>query len=738
MRGPVIFHTKPPLLEYTALTQSLSLNATTFLSLVVLCLPFLSFVMLLTCICSKRTQFAWIGVGLLLLATILSVWVFIQVWAGEAAHSRAVWFEMNITDITYRFTIGMLVNRLSALMLVVVCFISFWVHLYSIEYMRGDKGYLRYFAFLGLFTFAMLGIVLMDNLLFIFMFWELVGVSSYALIGFWYQKSEASYAAKKAFIVNRIGDLGFLVALGIFWSHFATLDLEAITSLMSISSIDGSGEWISFLKFGQEAVTRSMSTIWLTLAGIGLFCGAIGKSAQFPLQVWLPDAMQGPTPVSALIHAATMVAAGVFLLARVFPLLNVEVLILIAIVGAITALMGAVAAIAQHDIKKVLAFSTISQLGYMVMGIGVGAYSAAIFHLLTHAAFKACLFLGAGTVIHALHEVKHTIDVKKDFDPQDMRFMGGLRKKLPITFVSFMVAGGALAGLPFFSGFLSKDAILTGTIAWTALFSKGQLSFHVLIPTLGFVAALLTPFYIGRQILLIFFGECRLTHYLHVPVSVHFKEPRLMKIPLLVLSALSLWFFYAFNPLDGSEGWLMQSLKVPASVVPVNMDVYAIIQETWHDWHNITAFLSFSLVFTGFGLAYLMYRPGGRYAQKYLEFDKVPHSILTKISRHNWYLDSIYNRLFVRSIHALSAACAWFDRTFVDGVVNTIGVFSVIVAKLTGWFDRTFVDGLVRFVPYTTMQLGLVVRWNRSGKIQTYFIWALLGVLFFIIWFSLH
>lgn len=729
---------KPPLLEYSTLTQSISLNATSLLSLVVLCLPFLSFVMLLLSARRNRAQFAWAGIGLLLLATLISVWIFSQVWAGDPAHSRTLWFEMPIGDIPYRFTIGVLVNELSALMLVVVCFVSFWVHLYSVEYMRGDAGYLRYFAFLGLFTFSMLGIVLMDNLLFIFMFWELVGVSSYALIGFWHQKSEASYAAKKAFIVNRIGDLGFLIALGVLWTHFGTLDLEAISSLMSISSVDGRGEWISFLNFEQGAVTRSMSAIWLTVAGVGLFCGAVGKSAQFPLQVWLPDAMQGPTPVSALIHAATMVAAGVFLLARVFPLLSMDVLTLIAIAGAITAFMGAVAAIAQHDIKKVLAFSTISQLGYMVMGMGVGAYSAAIFHLLTHAAFKACLFLGAGMVIHAMHEAGHAVKAKNDFDPQDMRYMGGLRKKLPITFISFMVAGGALAGFPFFSGFLSKDAILTGTIAWTALFSKGQLSFHVLIPTLGFVAALLTPFYIGRQILLIFFGEFRLPHYLHIPILSHFKEPRLMKIPLLVLSALSLWFFYAFNPLDGSGGWLMQSLRVPVSVVPVNMDVYMVIQETWHDWHTVTAFLSMSLVVAGFGFAFLMYRPEGRYAQNYLEIDTIPHSIFTKISRHNWYLDNLYDFLIVRGVHALSVACAWFDHKIVDGIVNVIGVFNVIVAKLTGWFDRTFVDGLVRLAAYATMQLGSAIRFNRSGKIQTYFIWTLVGVLIFIIWFSLY
>ncbi len=725
-------------MEYITLTQSLPVNTTVFLSLVVLCLPFFSFLLLLLFAHANRTALAWAGTGLLLFATIVATITFGLVWNGETAHSRAVWFEIPINDISYRFTIGVLLNNLSALMTVVVCFVSFLVHLFSIEYMRGDTGYIRYFAFLGLFTFAMLGIVLMDNLLFIFMFWELVGVSSYALIGFWYKKTEAAYAAKKAFIVNRIGDLGFLIALCILWSQFATLDLEAITSLMSISSIDGNGNWISFLKFGQEPVTHTMSGIWLTVAGIGLFCGAIGKSAQFPLQVWLPDAMQGPTPVSALIHAATMVAAGVFLLARVFPLLNVDALMLIAFIGAITAFMGAVAAIAQHDIKKVLAFSTISQLGFMVMGMGVGAYNAAIFHLVTHASFKACLFLGAGTIIHAMHEAGHTPGGKKDFDEQDMRFMGGLRKKLPITFISFMVAGCSLAGLPFFSGFLSKDAILTGTLAWTALFSEGQLSFHFLVPALGFAAALLTPFYIGRQILLVFFGPCRLDNYLKLPDTVNRQEPLLMKVPLIVLSALSFWLFYAINPFDGSQGWLMQSLKVPGAVVPVNMDIYATIQETWHDWHGVTALLSLCLVITGFGLAFLMYRPVSRYAQNYLEFDAVTHSVFTRISRHNWYLDSIYKSVLLRPVHALSAFLAWFDNNFVDRIVDMIGILNVIIAKLTGWFDRTFVDGLVNFMAFITMQLGSFFRMNRSGKIQTYFIWTLVGVLFFVLWFSLY
>ena len=303
----------------------------------------------------------------------------------------------------------------------------------------------RFYAFLGLFTFSMLGIVIANNLLMIYIFWELVGVSSYLLIGFWYERAAPQYANKKAFIVNRVGDIGMFTGIMILYTQLGTFQLTEIFDMI------GSGH----IPYGSE--------LWLTAAGILLFCGAIGKSAQFPLNVWLPDAMEGPTPVSALIHAATMVAAGVYLTARIFPLLTGDAMLFVAATGAITALIAASIALVQWDLKKVLAFSTVSQLGYMVMALGVGAFSAGIFHLVTHAMFKACLFLCSGSVIHQMHHSLHHLH-DHSRDPQDMRNMGGLRHKMPRTFLACLIATLAISGIPLFSGYMSKDEILAG--AW--------------------------------------------------------------------------------------------------------------------------------------------------------------------------------------------------------------------------------------------------------------------------------
>jgi len=306
--------------------------------------------------------------------------------------------------------LGVLIDNISVIMIVVVSLISMLVHFFSIAYMKGDKRYNRYFAYLGIFTFSMNGIVFTHNLLMMYIFWDLVGISSYLLIGFWYEKDSASNAAKKAFIANRVGDVGMFLGILLLFITYHTFTFDKIFAQIS------------------HGIIPFNSGFWLTVTGILIFCGAIGKSAQFPLHVWLPDAMEGPTPVSALIHAATMVAAGVYLIVRVFPLLSGGALEFIAIIGAISALIPATIALTQNDIKKVLAYSTISQLGYMVMGLGVGAYSFAFFHLITHAFFKALLFLGSGSVIYAMHH------------EQDIRKMGGLRKKMPITYYTFLLA----------------------------------------------------------------------------------------------------------------------------------------------------------------------------------------------------------------------------------------------------------------------------------------------------------
>src|SRR5690606_21649866 len=353
----------------------------------------------------------------------------------------------------------------------IVCIIALPVHIYSKSYMKGDPGIHRYWMYLSLFCFAMLGLTISKNLFMMYIFWELVGFASYLLIGFWFTREAAVQANKKAFIINRIGDLGFLIGIALVFSTLGTLDL-----------VDLFGEQGLFM----QGIDKNTS-IW-TVAGICFFVGAMAKSAQFPLHVWLPDAMEGPTSVSSLIHAATMVAAGVFLMASIFPLFNANVLLLMAIIGTITALYAAYFALCQYDIKKVLAFSTISQLGYMIAAVGIGVWDAAMFHLATHAFFKCLLFLCAGAVIHEMvHHKEHT---KLDFDPQDLRNMGGLRQYMPKTFVLMSMASLALAGFPLTSGYLSKDAIIISAFEWAVQHGSG----YMVIPVVLVIVSILTAF----------------------------------------------------------------------------------------------------------------------------------------------------------------------------------------------------------------------------------------------------
>jgi NADH-quinone oxidoreductase subunit L len=345
-------------------------------------------------------------------------------WHPATTELRATWLFVGDLQVDF----GLRLDPLSLLMTLIVSFVASFIHLYSAGYMHDDPGYSRFFACLSLFTFSMLGIVLSNNFLQLFIFWELVGVCSYLLIGFWFEKPAAADAAKKAFITNRLGDFGFIFGILVTWATLGSLHFGTLESILKQNS-------------------QALGPV-ATLAGLLIFCGAIGKSAQFPLHVWLPDAMEGPTPVSALIHAATMVAAGVYMLCRVFFLLNSQALAVIAVIGGVTALLAAVIAVQQNDIKRILAYSTLSQLGYMVMAVGLGGPTPAMFHLTTHAFFKALLFLGAGSVIHALHH------------EQDIWKMGALRKKMPVTFWTFLVGTLALCGVPPFSGFYSKDAIL--------------------------------------------------------------------------------------------------------------------------------------------------------------------------------------------------------------------------------------------------------------------------------------
>lgn len=719
-------------MDYASLSRTLPLTLGSSLSLIVMLLPFLSFLLLML-LGRGRETWAWLGTGIHLAAAIAAAIVFSMVWGGETIQARTVWFQISTESFRYSFTLGLLINKIASLMMLVVMVVSTLVHLYSIEYMHGERYYTRYFAFLGLFTFAMLGVVLMDNLLMIFVFWELVGVSSYALISFWNERPLALQAGSKAFIMNRIGDAGFLIGLMILWSQFGTLDLLTLERLMQQSVLSEEGYWLSAFRVNGQVFENAAPAYWLTIAGLGLFCGSVGKSAQFPLQTWLPDAMQGPTPASALIHAATMVAAGVYLLARVFVLLNVEVLTVIAFTGAITAFMAAVAALTQHDIKRVLAYSTISQLGYMVMGMGVGAYDAALFHLVTHASFKACLFLAAGSVIHALHDMAHR---EPHFDTQDMRNMGGLRKKLPYTFAAYLVAALSLAGIPLFSGFLSKDAILAGTLAWLEAISETPESIYLAVPILAFLTTMLTALYMGRQVLLVFWGDFRGTK-VHASLAGEYQKlkesPLLMVLPLAILAALSVSFAYSLNPLAGDRSWLTSQLRIPVLATPGDTRFYSQLPLLKQQWHTIASWLALGLAFTGILTAYLIYRPKGSFARNYVHFNKQSRGIRS-ISFQNWYLDQFYRATIITPFIKLSALVHRFDKQVIDALVDLVGVVQVIVAHLIAWLDRYVVDGLVSLMTWLAGIIGWVARPVQQGKIQTYFILSLLLFIALLYW----
>lgn len=549
-------------------------------------------------------------------------------------------------------------------MLMVVSSISFLVTSYSTGYMAGDPGIKRYFAMLGFFTFSMLGIVVADNLFMVFIFWELVGFSSYMLIGHWKEKPGVADAAKRAFIINRVGDAGFLIGLMILWTNTGTFSVVEISSYTGILS-------------------------WQTASSLCIFCGVIGKSAQFPLFTWLPDAMAGPTPVSALIHAATMVAAGVFLLARIHFLFTDDALDIVAITGCLTALMGAFAALVQHDIKKILAYSTISQLGFMVMAMGAGAPEAAMLHLFTHAFFKACLFLAAGSVIHALHQAQY--QSHNGFDVQDIRNLGGLQKKLPFTFVIFVLSGSALAGMPFFAGFLSKDAILTSLMVW-----KGSaFTWRWLIFFSGFIISFVTVLYTFRMIWTVFKGEEKLTRQLHI-----LEPPVAMHAPMAVLAAASLWILVSWNPFDFS-GWVYNALH------------------TGKYFHfNLITIVSAAWVLIALATAYII---RGKSFQASVLFQ-------------GFYINKIVNKLFESPALRVAELTAHTDKKWIDGLLHTSAYFQLIAAHVTGWFDHAIIDGVVNTTAGLARQMGSFTRSFQSGKIQLYVFWAVFAIIIFIIW----
>lgn len=574
------------------------------------------------------------------------------------------------------FEIGILVDRSANLLLVLVTLISLLVHLFSTTYMEGDRGRPRYFKKLGFFTFAMLGLIISDNLLLLFIFWELVGFASYLLIGFWYDKKGVATSARTAFMVNRIADVALFAGI---------LILNAQHDSIFISDF-------------QET--------WFLLPSVLVAIGAFGKSAQLPFSGWLTKAMVGPTPVSALIHAATMVAAGVYLLYRVSPFLDGTVLVIVAVVGAVTTLYAALSATVQNDIKKVLAYSTISQLGYMVMGIGVGARGAAMFHLWTHAFFKAGLFLGAGVVIHYLQKL--STQTNNSIDPQDMRIMGGLRNRLPITFWSFLICGFALAGIPLFSGFLSKESIILSSRIWADQIG----TWAYLVPDVALLSVIITAFYIARLIVLVFLGESRIGEL------VHSKESFSMKLPLIILSLGSFWILYAWNPFS-HDSWMLQYFN-SSPILDGSENTFFI---------TVT---SVSLALGGMALAYFLFRPGTDFSKGYMHAGS-PRGIGGKALYNGFYLTQAY-KSFGSFVLFSAQKIHWADRKVLDGIVHAFAVSGVVLAKVINIVDRLIVDGLVNFIARIAKELGNRLAGIHAREIQSQLIWLLLAIVLILSW----
>jgi len=672
------------------------------IALAVLLLPLASFTLLIFTGRRYSERSGLVGTAFLGIDLLLALYLL----AAKVPSDLKVWdhtftwidFHTAVNGVPLKIDIGIMVDDLTAVMLVVVTLISFLVHLFSLAYMKGDVRFSRYYANLGIFTFSMLGIVLTNNYLLMYVFWELVGLSSYLLIGHWYEKKSAADASKKAFLVNRVGDLGFFIGIMIVWMQFSTLTFDGI--------------------FGQIAGGKVPfdSNAWLTAAGLLIFCGAVGKSAQFPLHVWLPDAMEGPTPVSALIHAATMVAAGVYLTARTFPMLTADALLVIAYVGAVTAFIAATIALVQNDIKKILAYSTVSQLGYMVMGLGVGAYTAGVFHLVTHAAFKAGLFLASGSVIHAMH---HALHHQHDHhtDAQDIRHMGGLKGKMPVTFWTMLIFTLAISGVPLTSGFMSKDEILAGTLAFS------HFTGHTLIPVIGFLVAGLTAFYMFRMLIVVFLGshpDAHRAEHLH-------ESPKVMTVPLMVLAALSFFAFYSFNPLNASHGWFMENVTPPAVAVPAAAAATAtetFVEEVHHQ-HSLAMLLSVGVAGLGILAAFVFYHWRKVSADAVMNAAKPVHTFLY----NKWFFDELYQATAVAATLGTARALAWFDAVIVDGIVNGAGAVTKGFSTVSGKFDSIVVDGIVNLTATVAGFLGMLLRTVQTGRVQTYIVFALIGLM---------
>jgi len=568
-------------------------------------------------------------------------------FGGWEAHELSInWLSIGSLNVDF----GLKLDALSLMMLLIVTGVGSAIHIYSYGYMHDDPGFSRFFACMSLFTFSMLGIVLSNNFLQMFIFWELVGVSSYLLIGFWFEKASAADAAKKAFITNRLGDFGFMLGILTFWAWSGSLNFTDISNGL----VDWKGP--HFL---------------LTLGGLLIFCGAMGKSAQFPLHVWLPDAMEGPTPVSALIHAATMVAAGVYMLCRVFFIFTPDALTVIAWIGGLTALLAALIAVQQNDIKRILAYSTLSQLGYMVMAVGLGGPTPAMFHLTTHAFFKALLFLSAGAVIHGLH------------GEQDIWKMGGLQKKMPVATWTFLFGALALSGVPPFAGFYSKDSI----------FAQALEQHNYALFALGVFVALLTAFYTFRLFFVAFPGKPR------SEASEHAHEsPPVMLWPLRVLAVLAL-----FGGVLGLNE--IYKAQFTGEAIEHTSFLHRVI-EPFTD-SPVGATIGLVLVATGLIAAYAVYRNAAS--------DPLPAKLgwLSRAMQNRFYFDELYEATFIRAHDLIAAISDWIDRWIVEGFC--IGLVRG-GTDLTGRALRLVQTGNLQTYAFLFVLGVAVVLWFVLGK----------------------
>jgi NADH-quinone oxidoreductase subunit L len=623
-----------------------------------------------------------IGTLAVALSFVVSCNYFIQLLGDEnKIHNERLfsWMSVGQLQVDWEF----LFDPLSAIMLLIVTGVGSLIHLYSIGYMHGEEGFYRYFSYLNLFIFSMLMLVLGGNALVMFVGWEGVGLCSYLLIGYYFEKKSAGDAAKKAFVVNRIGDFGFLLGLlTLFW----TLGSEH-------------GVWtINFVEIAEHGHLLGTGSVVVTVITLCFFLGATGKSAQIPLYTWLPDAMEGPTPVSALIHAATMVTAGVYMIGRMNGLFAMapDTMMVVAIIGAATAIFAATIGFAQNDIKRVLAYSTVSQLGFMFMAMGVGAFTAGIFHLMTHAFFKACLFLGSGSVIHAMHHALHKAHL--DDDPQDMRNMGGLRKFMPVTWATFGISCLAIAGMPFFAGFFSKDEILW----WSFASSRGSMFVWVI----GSIAACMTAFYMFRCLYMTFHGEQKTDP--RAKDHVH-ESPWVITLPLVVLAILAT--IGGFVGIPHAIDFLHVGNKLDQFLAPVfhhTQQTYDIAAHGSASTEIALMVLSVIIGLTGIAIATVMYMKRPDMPAKFTaKFSKLHRWVYNK-----WYIDELYDFLFVNPCKAFGHFC-WrsFDVAVVDGIVNGFG--------------------------FVTKGISSGLRYLQTGLTQNYAAGMVIGVVFLVGYFVL-